>query len=311
MNVVKMDPFLDATVLLSLEHSSIHKYMDQRIINLFDEYTHKPLRREDFISKLVKLTGSLAAAMTVLPLLEVNYLHAQTIPENDEDIVIENVSYAGGGTDMKAYLAKPKKPGKYGGVIVIHENRGLNPQIMDVTRRVAKAGYLALGVDALSPLGGTPSNEDEARDLFAKLDAAKNLEAFAKGFDYLRARPDCNGKTACVGFCWGGALANQLAVHVPDLKAAVAYYGRQPAAEDVPRIKAAVQLHYGALDERVNAGIPAYEEALKKAGTRYELYVYEGAQHAFNNDTAPTRYSETAAKTAWERTLRLFKETIA
>jgi carboxymethylenebutenolidase len=191
---------------------------------------------------------------------------------------------------------------------VIHENRGLNPHIEDVTRRVALAGYVALGADALSPFGGTPTNEDEARGMFGKLDAKKNLNNFIKAFDYLKTRSETNGKFGCVGFCWGGAMANQLAVNVPDLKAAVAFYGRQPDAGDVPKIKAAVQLHYGGLDERVNAGIPAYEEALKKTGVKYELYVYEGAQHAFNNDTAPTRYNEAAAKLAWERMLKLFAD---
>jgi carboxymethylenebutenolidase len=285
--------------------------MDQQIINLFDEYTHKPLSRQDFLSRLAKLTGSMSAALLLLPQLEVNYTHAQTIAEDDEDIITEEISYPGDGTTVKAYLARPKKEAKYGSVIVIHENRGLNPHIKDVTRRVAKAGYLALGVDALSPFGGTPADEEQARGLFAQLDAAKNINNFLKGFDYLRSRKDSNGKTACVGFCWGGALANQLAVSSPDLKAAVAYYGRQPKAEDVAKIRARVQLHYGGLDERVNEGIPAYEQALKANKINYELYIYDGAQHAFNNDTAPTRYNEAAAKQAWERTLKLFKETIS
>jgi carboxymethylenebutenolidase len=162
----------------------------------------------------------------------------------------------------------------------------------------------------LSPFGGTPANEDDARNLFPKLDEKKNLNNFIKGLEYLKSREESNGKTGCVGFCWGGGIANQLAVHVPDLKAAIAYYGRQPDAADVPKIKAAVQLHYGGLDERINAGIPAYEDALKKAGVKYELYIYEGAQHAFNNDTAPTRYNAAAAKLAWERTLKFFSETI-
>jgi carboxymethylenebutenolidase len=195
-------------------------------------------------------------------------------------------------------------------VVIIHENRGLNPHIEDVTRRVALAGYLALAPDALSTFGGTPANEDEARDQIGKLDAQKNLNNYIKAFDYLKSREESNGKTGCVGFCWGGGMANQLAVHVPDLKAAIAYYGRQPDAVDVPKIKATVQLHYGGLDERINAGIPAYEEALKKAGTKYEIYIYEGANHAFNNDTAPTRYNAAAAKLAWERTLKLFGETL-
>ncbi|HEX8528746.1 MAG TPA: dienelactone hydrolase family protein [Cytophagales bacterium] len=285
--------------------------MDQRIINLFDEYTHKPLTREDFLKRLARLTGSAAAALAVLPLLEVNYAHAAVIGEDDKDLAIEEVTYAGDGTTMKGYLARPKARGKRGAVVVIHENRGLNPHIRDVARRVAKAGYLALAPDALSPFGGTPANEDEARDLIGKLEAPKNLNNFLRGFDYLRGRRESNGKTGCVGFCWGGAMANNLAVHAPQLAAAVAYYGRQPEAADVPKIKAAVQLHYGGLDERVNAGIPAYEEALKAAGTKYELYVYEGAQHAFNNDTAPTRYNAEAAKLAWDRTLRLFKDTLS
>lgn len=283
--------------------------MNQQIINLFDEYTHKPLKREDFIKRLVLLTGSMAAATAALAQLEVKYDNAVTIAPQDDRITTEYITYPSDeGVTMKGYFAKPKKDGKYGAVVVIHENRGLNPHIEDVTRRVALAGYLALGVDALSPFGGTPKDEEKARGLFGQLDTKKNLTNFIKAFDYLKARPDCNGKTGCVGFCWGGALANQLAVNVPDLKAAVAYYGRQPEAADVPKIKAAVQLHYGSLDERVNAGIPAYEAALKSAGVPYELYIYEGANHAFNNDTAPTRYNEAAAKLAWERTLRLFSE---
>ena len=285
--------------------------MDQRIINLFDEYTHKPLTREDFLKRLAGMTGSMAAALSVLPLLEVNYAHAAVIQEDDKDLVTEEVTYPGDGTPVKGYLARPKARGKRGAVVVIHENRGLNPHIRDVARRVAKAGYLALAPDALSPLGGTPANEDEARNLIGKLEAPKNLNNFLEGFDYLRGRRESNGKTGCVGFCWGGAMANQLAVNSPQLAAAVAYYGRQPEAADVPRIKAAVQLHYGSLDERVNAGIPAYEEALKAAGTKYELYVYEGAQHAFNNDTAPTRYNAEAARLAWDRTLRLFKDRLS
>ncbi len=285
--------------------------MNQEIINLFDEFTHKPLSRNEFMKRLAKLTGGTAAAIAILPLLEVNYAYAATIAENDEDLITEDITYEGDGTTMKAYFAKPKAAtGKLGAVIVIHENRGLTPHIKDVTRRVAKAGYLALGVDALSPLGGTPTNEDEARGLFAKLDAQKNINNFLKGFDYLRSRPDSNGKTACVGFCWGGGMVNKMAVNSPQLNAAVAYYGGQPAAEDVPKIKASLLLHYGGLDERVNAGIPAYKVALEAAKTKHEIFIYEGAQHAFNNDTAPTRYNAEVAKLAWERSLKLFKETL-
>jgi len=285
--------------------------MDQRIINLFDEYTHKPLSRDTFLKRLANLAGGTSAALALLPLLEVNYANAATVAETDDDIIAEDIKYEGDGTPMGGYLARPKKPGKYGSVLVIHENRGLNPHTKDIARRIAKAGYVALAGDALAPFGGTPANEDEARALFAKIDTTKNLNNFLKGLDYLKGRPESNGKTACVGFCWGGALSNQLAVHSPTLKTAVAYYGRQPEAADVPKIKAFVQLHYGGLDERINAGIPAYEEALKAAGVKYEVYVYEGAQHAFLNDSAPTRYNPEAAKLAWERTLKAFKEHIS
>jgi carboxymethylenebutenolidase len=284
--------------------------MDQRIINLFDEFTHKPLTREVFMERLKGLTGSAAAALAILPLLEVNYAHAATIDEQDDTLMTERITYPGDGSDMKGYIARPKAEKKYGTVVVIHENRGLNAHIEDVARRVAKAGFLALAPDALSPLGGTPANEDEARNLFPKLDAAKNLGNFVKAFDYLQSRKDCTGKFGAVGFCWGGGMVNKLAVNVPDLKAAVAFYGSQPDAADVPKIKSAVQLHYGGLDERINAGIPAYEEALKKANVKYELYTYDGAQHAFHNDTAPTRYHEASAKLAWERTIAFFQKNL-
>ena len=285
--------------------------MDQKIINLFDEYTHKPLPREEFVKRLTTLTGSTEAALAVIPLLEVNYAKAATVESQDDRLMTENISYPGDGSDMKAYVARPKAQGKYPAVVVIHENRGLNPHIEDVTRRAALAGYLALAPDALSPLGGTPSDADQARDMFQKLDATKNLNNFIKAFDYLKTRKDCNGKFGVVGFCWGGGMVNQLAVNVPELKAAVAFYGRQPEAADVPKIKAAVQLHYAAMDERINAGIPAYEEALKKANVKYELYSYEGAQHAFHNDTAPSRYNEAAAKLAWERTIAFFQKNLS
>lgn len=279
--------------------------MDQRIINLFDEYTHKPLGRNEFLQRLAKLTGGMAAALAVLPLLEINYANAATV--NDDDLFTERITYHG-EDDMQAYVARPQKEDKYAAIIVIHENRGLNPHIEDVTRRAAKAGYLAIAPNALSPLGGTPANEDEARQLFTKLDQAKTLQNFIKVFEYVGKRKDCNGKYGCVGFCWGGGMVNNLAVNVPTLKAAVAFYGIQPKAEDVSEIKAAVQLHYASLDERIDAGIPAYEDALKKANIKYELYMYDGAQHGFHNDTAPTRYNETAAKLAWQRTLEFFSK---
>ena len=279
--------------------------MEQSIINLYDEYTHKPLSRQEFVHRLILLTGGVAAAMSILPLLEVNYAHAAIT--KDDDLFTERITYKGADdTNMQAYVARPKKESKYAAVIVIHENRGLNAHIEDVTRRAAKAGYLAIAPNALSPLGGTPASEDEARELFTKLDQADTLQNFIKAFDYLPSRKDYNGKAGCVGFCWGGGMANQLAVNVPSLKASVAFYGRQPEAGDVPKIKAAVQLHYAGLDERINAGKDAYIEALKKNNITYEVYLYEGVNHAFHNDTAPTRYNEAAAKLAWQRTLDFF-----
>jgi len=282
--------------------------MDQRIINLFDEYTHKPLTREEFIKKLTLLTGSTAAALSVLPLLEVNYAHAATIPVQDDRLITEYVNYPAGDVTMRAYVARPKKEAIYSAVMVVHENRGLNPHIEDVTRRMALEGFLVIAPDALAPLGGTPQDADLARDLFQKLDAKQTITNFAKAFDYLKTRKDCNGKFGCVGFCWGGAMANNLAVQVPELLASAPYYGRQPDLAEVSKIKATMQLHYAGMDERVNAGIEAYEKALKDAGVSYQLYLYEGAQHAFNNDTAPTRYNEEAAKLAWSRTITLFKD---
>jgi len=278
--------------------------MDQQIINLYDEYTHKPLSRSEFLKRLAILAGGTAAAMTILPMLEVNYANAATT--SSEELFTERIVYPGINGDMQAYVARPKENKPYATVVVIHENRGLNAHIEDVTRRAAKAGYLAIAPNALSSLGGTPENEDEARTKFQQLKAEDSLQNFIKVFDYLGKRKDSNGKFGCVGFCWGGAMANSLAVNVPSLKAAVPFYGRQPAAEDVSKIKAAIQMHYGGLDERVNAGIPAYEESLKKNNISYEVHIYEGANHAFHNDTAPTRYNKDAAELAWQRTLDFF-----
>lgn len=281
--------------------------MDQRIISLYDEYTHKPLRRDVFLKKLAALTGSMALALSIAPLLESNKARAATVREDDEEMETESISYEVNGITMFAYTAKPKKKMNMGAVMVIHENRGLNEHIKDVTRRAAKAGYFAMAPDALSESGGTPGNEDEARQVFTQLDAKKNLVNFISSVDFLRARKETNRKVGCVGFCWGGGLANQLAVNVPNLNAAVAFYGAQPKAEDVPRIKCPVQLHYAGLDERINAGIPAYEEALKKAGVIYELYLYPGVNHAFHNDTSEARYNADAALHAWKRTLDFFE----
>jgi len=280
--------------------------MDQDIINLYDEYTHAPLSREVFIKRLVKITGSLAIAMSVIPMLEGNYAKAATVSTSDDELFTERITYMSGDQQMKAYIARPKKEKKYASVIVIHENRGLNAHIEDVARRAAQAGYLAIAPDALGPQGGTPPNEDEARQLFTKLDAKQTVTNFANGFDYLATRKDTNGNNGCVGFCWGGGMANSLAVAVPALKAAVAFYGRQPEAADVAKIKAAVQVHYASLDERITAGWPAYEAALKTNNIKYEGYVYEGVNHAFHNDTSAARYNEAAAKLAWKRTIEFF-----
>ncbi|MCF8452516.1 MAG: dienelactone hydrolase family protein [Pedobacter sp.] len=284
--------------------------MDQKIINLYDEYTHKPLSRKSFMNRLVKLTGSAAMAMTALSVLEVGYANAETVSEQDEDLILEDISYPGDDCTMKGYLARPKGRGKFGSVVVIHENRGLNPHIKDIARRVAKAGFIALAPDALSPFGGTPANTDDARGMFSKIDASKNLNNFLNALDYLKSRKESNGKTACVGFCWGGRMTNLLAVNSASLNAAVAYYGGQPDAADVPKIKAKLMLHYAGMDERVNAGIPAYEAALKASGKDYQLFIYDGVQHAFNNDTGGERYNADAAKLAWGRTLELFNKTI-
>ena len=282
--------------------------MDQKIITLYDEYTHSQLNRKDFMKKLALLAGGTAMAMTILPLLENNYAAAAF---TSDEILVENVTYAGVEGNMNAVLAKPKTDRKLGCVLVIHENRGLNPHIIDVTKRVAAEGFIALGVDALSPLGGTPTDEDKGRELIGKLDPEKNLQNYLRGLEYLRKRKDSNGKVGCIGFCWGGGMANKLAVNDPKLQAAVAYYGAQANAADVSKIKASLMLHYGGLDERINAGIPAYEKALKENNKDYKIYIYDGVNHAFNNNTSPTRYNEAAAKLAWGRTIDLFKHKLA
>jgi carboxymethylenebutenolidase len=281
--------------------------MDQRIINLYDEYIHSStITRSDFLKRVTLITGSLALTQSVLSQIENNYTKPGLVKE--EDLFTEYVNYPGTPNEMKAYIARPKEEKKYATVIVIHENRGLNAHIEDVARRAATAGYLAIAPNALSALGKTFTNEEEARTAFRDLKAEDNLKNFIGAFDYVKTRKDCNGKIGCVGFCWGGAMANNLAVNIADLKAAVPFYGRQPAATEVPKIKAALQLHYAGMDEGVNSGIAAYEEALKSNKITYELYMYEGAQHAFHNDTSPARYNEEAAKKAWKRTLEFFEK---
>jgi len=281
--------------------------MDQRIIDLYDEYTHAPLPRRVFIKRLSALAGSSAAAMALLPLLESNYAFAATVSPDDARIETKNITYAGASGAIRAYLARPKGTGKLPSVLVIHENRGLTPHIEDVARRLAVEGFVALAPDLLSPFGGTPADEDAGRQLFTKLKRDAAVADLVPGVAYLKGRADATGKIGCVGFCWGGGGANDLAVNAPDLAAVVAFYGIQPAAADVPKIRAKLLLHYAGLDDRINAGIPAFEAALKSAGVNYTKYVYEGTQHAFHNDTAGARYDKRAAELAWSRTIAFLR----
>ena len=277
--------------------------MDQRIIELYDEYTHAPLERRVFIKRLTALAGSSAGATAVLPLLESNYAFAATVAPDDARIEASHIAYPGASGPIRAYLARPTGTAKLPAVLVIHENRGLTPHIEDVARRVAVEGFVALAPDLLSPYGGTPADEDAARQLFTRVKRDVAVADLAEGVSYLRKRADATGKLGCIGFCWGGGGANDLAVNVPDLAAVVAFYGIQPAAADVPKIRAKLLLHYAGIDDRINAGIPAYEAALKSAGVSYTKYVYEGTQHAFHNDTAGARYNKEAAELAWQRTI--------
>lgn len=282
------------------------------IIALYDEYTHAPLQRRVFMKRLTAITGSTVAASALLPLLENNYAQAAVLAPDDTRLTTRRVTFPAAGSTINGYLAMPAKaPGKLPAVIVIHENRGLNPHIEDITRRLALAGFIALGVDYLSGLGGTPADEDKARDLIATLDATTIGVISTAALAFLKKEAGSNGKVGVVGFCWGGAAVNQLAILAPDLDAGVAFYGMQPKLEEVSRIKAPLQLHYAGLDERINAGIPAYEAALKAAGKSYEVYLYEGANHAFNNDTNAARYNEAAATLAWQRTVSFLKQKLA
>ena len=281
--------------------------MDQKIINLYDEYTKGLLDRREFLKKLAVLAGNTAAAVTLLPLLENSYAQAQIVPEDDPRLHVEDIEYPGETGAVQAHFARPKGDAKLPGVIVIHENRGLNPHTEDVARRVAIEGFIAIAPNALSPLGGTPEDTSEARSLMRKLDSQATVKNYVAAVKYLKTHPQSTGKVGCIGFCWGGGMTNQVAVHSADLTAAVPFYGRQPTPEDVPKIKASLLLHYAGLDERINKGIPPFEEALKKAKVDYKIYVYEGAGHAFNNDTG-SRYHKEAAELAWERTVAFFKE---
>ncbi|MES0152492.1 dienelactone hydrolase family protein [Mesorhizobium sp. M0018] len=284
----------------------------QAMIDAYDEYTHLTLDRRRFMEQLTRLAGSGAAAAAIAPLLAANSAQAAIVAEDDPRVKAKDISYPGSAGEMKGYLVRPAdQTGKLGTVVVVHENRGLNPHIRDVARRVALEGFVALAPDFMTPLGGTPDDENRARDLFSQLDPAQVAANAVATVAYLKGYEDGNGKVGAVGFCWGGGTVNMLAVNAPDLAAAVAYYGMQPQAEDVPKIKAALMLHYAGLDTRTNAGIDAFKKALDAAHVEYSVYVYEGANHAFNNDTSAARYDKQAADLAWGRTIAFLKEKLA
>lgn len=280
--------------------------MDQRVINLYDSFTHGLINRRLFLDRLAEIAGSSAAALALLPLLQNDYARAAIVAADDARLAIETVSYDAQGTRINGYLARLKAKEKRPAVIVVHENRGLNPHIQDVTRRLALEGFLALAVDMLSPLGGTPADEDQARDMISTLNPGDTARRIAAAVPFLERHPESTGKVGVVGFCWGGGIVNRVAVLAPDLKAGVIYYGLQVPADQVKAIQAPLLLHYAGLDQRVNAGVADYEAALKANNKRYTIYVYPNVNHAFNNDTS-SRYDKPAAALAWSRTIAFFK----
>jgi len=282
--------------------------MEKEIKSLYSEYREGRLTRRHFLKKLALVTGSAAAAAVLFPVIEDNELMAAKKAGKQPALVTEFVNYPAATGNMRAYMARPKKGKKFPAVIVIHENRGLVPHIQDVTRRMAGEGFLALAPDALSPVGGTPDDTSNVRELFGKLNNDETTKNFVAAVKYLKTHPKSNGKVGCTGFCWGGAMTNNVAVNSPDLDASVPYYGRTPAPEDVEKIKGPVMAHYAGNDPGINAGIPEFEGALKKYNKEYQIFMYEGASHAFNNDSNPERYNEQAAKLAWERTVNFFRE---
>ncbi len=283
----------------------------QAMIDAYDEYTHLTLDRRRFMERLTALAGSGAAAAAIAPLLAASSASAEMIAADDARLNARDVVYGGSSGEMKGYLVRPKdETGPLGSVVVIHENRGLNPHIRDVARRMALEGFIALAPDFLSPSGGTPDDEDKARDMIGKLDPAVTVADAEASLQFLAGLDGANGKVGAIGFCWGGGLVNRLATKSPELKAAVAYYGAQPPAKDVPAIKAALLLHYAGLDKRINAGIDAYRKALEENGKTFEIHVYDGVNHAFNNDTSAARYDKAAADLAWQRTVAFLKKNI-
>ncbi|HLO58248.1 MAG TPA: dienelactone hydrolase family protein [Bacteroidales bacterium] len=284
--------------------------MEPQINDLYLDYKRGATTRRDFLRKLTLYAGSTAAATSIFATLNAGDAGNDVLLTDDETgLFTESVTYPGKTGEIKAFLARPEKKKKYPAVMIIHENRGLQPHIKDVARRMAKEGFLALAPDALTPLGGTPDNDpDKARDMIGQLNQEDTVNNLVAAVKYLETHPQSNTNVGCTGFCWGGAMTNQVAVHSPDLKAAVPYYGRQPAVEDVPKIKAPILAHYAGDDPGINAGIAAFEEALKKAGHEYKIFIYDGAKHAFNNDSNPERYNKQAADLAWTRTVAFFKE---
>ena len=282
----------------------------QEVFDLYDDYAHNRIDRRDFMQKLSAYAVGGMTVASLMSFLMPDYQGAIQIQQNDPRIKSEYINYPspkGGGT-IKALLSTPvDAKGKLGGVVVVHENRGLNPHIEDVGRRAALAGFISIAPDALTPLGGYPGNDDEGRTMQSKRDRNEMLEDFIAAYDYLKGHKDCNKKVGVVGFCFGGWIANMMAVRIPDLSAAVPFYGGQPATEDVPKIKAPLLLHYASLDTRVNEGWPAYEKALKENNKEYKAYMYPDANHGFHNDTTP-RYDKAAAELAWNRTVDFFKQ---
>jgi len=283
--------------------------VDRRIIDLYNEYVHTALPRREFLAKLARLAGGAAAATTALALLEPNYAQARQVEPDDKRLKTEKIEFNGPNGPVKAYVARPKKLGKsdkIAGVLVIHENRGLNEHIEDVARRTALAGYLAIAPDGLSVAGGAPADQEAARDLFSKTDGARIASDVLAGIPWVAADPASNGKIGVVGFCYGGGLALRAAIEAVGVDCAVSFYGKQLSAEDTRRLKVPVLLHYAGTDERVNAGIADFRAALDSVGVPYSLNMYPGTQHGFHNDSSEARYNEAAAKLAWQRTLDFF-----
>ena len=280
----------------------------QELLDLFDEYVHGLVDRRGFLDRAAKFAVGGVTALMLLDSLSPRFAEAQQVPKEDARLKATYVEYDSpkGSGKVRGYLAQPARAaGKLPGVLVVHENRGLNPHIEDIARRVALEQFIAFAPDALTPLGGYPGDEDKARELFAKLDQTKTSEDFVAAVGFLKSRPGCSGKVGVVGFCYGGGVANMLATRVPDLGAAVPFYGSQPKSEEVARIKAPLLIHYAEKDDRINAGIADYEAALKANGVKYQIFRYPGTQHGFNNDTTP-RYDKAAATLAWQRTIEFF-----